>query len=60
MITDASRDAELGRDPCILRHQSRSVMVLPLLHRSSVVGVLYLENNLSPDLFHDERTRSPR
>ncbi len=56
VIADASRDAELGRDPCILRHQSRSVMVLPLLHRSSVVGVLYLENNLSPDLFHGERT----
>ncbi|HNN96148.1 MAG TPA: AAA family ATPase, partial [Pseudomonadota bacterium] len=56
VIVDASRDAELGRDPCVLRHQSRSVMVLPLLHRSSVVGVLYLENNLSPDLFHDERT----
>lgn len=55
VLADASRDAQLADDACVIRHQSRSVMALPLLHRNTVVGVLYLENNLSPDVFAGER-----
>ncbi len=55
VVADASRDAGLAGDPCVLRYHSRSVVALPLLYRSAVSGVLYLENSLSPDLFHGER-----
>lgn len=55
VLADASSDVLLGSDACVLRYQSRSVMALPLLHRSHVSGVLYLENNLSPDVFAGER-----
>jgi anti-anti-sigma regulatory factor len=55
LVADASRDAQLASEPCVLKHQSRSVLALPLVHRSSVSGVLYLENSLSPDVFRGER-----
>lgn len=55
VLADASSDPHLGTDACVLGNKSRSIVALPLLHRSQVSGVLYLENSLSPNVFHGER-----
>jgi PAS domain S-box-containing protein len=43
-------------DPYIRQRQARSILCLPLLTQAKLVGVLYLENNLSPRVFAPART----
>jgi PAS domain S-box-containing protein len=42
-------------DPYWLEHRARSVLCLPLLKQTRLVGVLYLENNLSSGVFTSAR-----
>jgi len=42
-------------DPYIVRRQSRSVLCLPLINQAKLIGTLYLENNLVPDVFTSGR-----
>ncbi|MCB9778705.1 MAG: AAA family ATPase [Alphaproteobacteria bacterium] len=52
--TLAEDDALLGRfrhTPYVRERRPRSLLVMPLLHLSDVVGVLYLENNLTTGAF---------
>ena len=37
--------------------QLRSVLCLPVIRQSQMIGILYLENRLSDDLFTPEKTR---
>ena len=43
------------RDEYIRGRHARSVLCLPLLKQTRVVGVLYLENNLTPHVFTPAR-----
>src|SRR5262249_35071290 len=43
-------------DEYIHRHNARSILCLPLLKESRLIGVLYLENNLTPHVFTPRRT----
>ena len=45
---------EAYRDDYVLRH-TRSVLCLPLLRQGSVLGLVYLENSLSPGIFNEQR-----
>jgi GAF domain-containing protein len=42
-------------DPYIGRRQARSVLCMPLLNQGQLIGVLYLENNLTPRIFAPAR-----
>ncbi|RMD98042.1 MAG: GAF domain-containing protein, partial [Bacteroidetes bacterium] len=48
---DAADSARFGKDPYIQRCSPHSVLALPLLHQSKMVGILYLENNLNKGVF---------
>ncbi|OCQ92475.1 protein kinase [Oscillatoriales cyanobacterium USR001] len=50
--------ADFGRftnDSFIKEHQSKSILCAPLLNRCQLIGILYLENNLTSDAFSPER-----
>lgn len=42
-------------DPYIAQYQPQSVLCAPIFHRSELVGILYLENNLTAGAFTKER-----
>ncbi|MFN0084713.1 MAG: sigma 54-interacting transcriptional regulator [Blastocatellia bacterium] len=55
VLADARSDDRYGADPYVARHQPRSVMCIPVLKQSRLVGVLYLENNQVGGAFTPER-----
>jgi PAS domain S-box-containing protein len=55
IIDDASAQNQLSLEPYLKQHRSRSILCLPLIKQSKLIGVLYLENNLSPRVFTPSR-----
>jgi len=51
ILDDAAANSPFEGDPYIRQCKARSVLCLPLLNQSKLIGVLYLENNLSPRVF---------
>jgi PAS domain S-box-containing protein len=51
ILEDAAARSPFASDPYISRSQARSVLCLPLLNQSRLVGALYLENNLASHVF---------
>ena len=56
ILDDALTDPTYSADPYVIEHRARSVLCLPLVHKSKITGVLYLENNLTPHVFTPNRT----
>ncbi|MEB3830347.1 trifunctional serine/threonine-protein kinase/ATP-binding protein/sensor histidine kinase [Phormidium sp. CCY1219] len=54
-IDNPQLDNRFARDPYIAQHQPPSVLGLPLIHHGKFIGILYLENHLSPGAFTRER-----
>jgi predicted ATPase/signal transduction histidine kinase len=57
LIDDASSSHEYQNDPVVKRGRLRSVLCLPLLKQSSLVGVLYVENAQIAGAFTFEKIR---
>jgi PAS domain S-box-containing protein len=55
VLADAKSDDRYATDPYIQRRQPRSVLCAPVLHQGRLIGVLYLENNLTTDAFTPKR-----
>ena len=57
VILDDAATAQnpLAADSYIHRHHARSILCLPLIHQAKLIGVLYLENNLTPRVFTPAR-----
>ncbi|WP_348629735.1 AAA family ATPase [Mesorhizobium sp. M7A.F.Ce.TU.012.03.2.1] len=55
ILDDASSEDQFSFDQYVLRHRSRSILCLPLIKQGKLIGVLYLENNLSPRVFTPSR-----
>jgi GAF domain-containing protein len=55
MLDDASDRNPFFADPYIRQHHTRSLLCLPLVNRATLIGVLYLENNLAPRVFTPAR-----
>ncbi|MBX2841414.1 MAG: AAA family ATPase [Flammeovirgaceae bacterium] len=51
---DAKNDQKFGNDPYIDNNDIKSIIAIPLKHKNSLTGILYLENNLAPKLFTDK------
>jgi PAS domain S-box-containing protein len=54
-IHDASREDQFLADDYIQRKHRRSILCMPLLKETFVVGVVYLENNLAVNVFSADR-----
>ncbi|MEP0879879.1 PAS domain-containing protein [Funiculus sociatus GB2-M2] len=57
ILNDATREGKFINDPYLQRHEAKSVLCLPLLNQSKLVGVLYLENQLATGAFTPERSQ---
>jgi PAS domain S-box-containing protein len=55
LLHDAFGQGPWSGDDYIREHHARSVLCLPLLKQTRLVGVLYLENNLTPHVFTPAR-----
>jgi PAS domain S-box-containing protein len=55
ILDDASAENQFSFEPYMGHHRSRSILCLPLIKQSKLIGVLYLENNLSPRVFTPSR-----
>ncbi len=55
LLDDASADSVYSNDGYIRQKRSRSVLCLPIVKQGTLVGALYLENNLTPGSFTADR-----
>jgi PAS domain S-box-containing protein len=55
ILDDASVQNPFSTDSYIRRHHARSILCLPLVNQAKLIGVLYLENNLTPRVFTPTR-----
>jgi len=51
ILGDAAFQSPYDADPYIRERRSRSILCLPLITQAKLVGALYLENNLSSNVF---------
>ncbi|WP_242540536.1 trifunctional serine/threonine-protein kinase/ATP-binding protein/sensor histidine kinase [Trinickia mobilis] len=56
ILDDASAPNPFSADQYLHQEHARSVLCLPLMKQSRLVGLLYLENNLTPHVFTPART----
>jgi predicted ATPase/serine phosphatase RsbU (regulator of sigma subunit) len=57
VIGDASREMTYAADPYIMTHQPKSVLCSAIINQGKLVGVLYLENNLTTEAFTAHRLK---
>jgi len=55
LLDDASSEEVFSQDEYVRQRRSKSVLCLPIVKQAKLVGVLYLENNLTPGAFTQER-----
>ena len=51
ILDDAAAQPAFAADPYLRQRQVRSILCLPLITQAKLIGVLYLENNLTPRAF---------
>ena len=55
ILDDALSKNPFSADPYIAERRARSVLCLPLITQGKFIGILYLENNLTPNVFNAGR-----
>ncbi|MCP3927836.1 MAG: AAA family ATPase [Bacteroidetes bacterium] len=55
ILKDANRDLKFSRDAYISSHKVKSVICIPVIHQNNLLGMIYLENNLTTNAFTDDR-----
>ncbi len=55
LLDDASSDRVFCRDEYVQLNRSKSVLCLPIVRQTKIVGALYLENSLTPGAFTPAR-----
>jgi PAS domain S-box-containing protein len=55
ILDDAASSAQFAADPYIRQRQAHSLLCMPLLNQGQSIGVLYLENSLTPRVFTPAR-----
>ena len=51
ILADASVQTPFSTDPYIVQCRAHSILRLPLVNQTKLIGILYLENNLTPYVF---------
>ncbi|MEG3986337.1 AAA family ATPase [Microcoleus sp. S28C3] len=55
VLIDLSAEPTLANDPYIINQQPKSILCNPILHQGKLIGILYLENNLTTGAFTSDR-----
>ncbi|MEG3973239.1 ATP-binding sensor histidine kinase [Microcoleus sp. herbarium8] len=56
VLNSAANDSKFAADPYIQQHQPQSILCSPILNQGKLIGVIYLENNITTGAFTRERT----
>jgi predicted ATPase/signal transduction histidine kinase/DNA-binding NarL/FixJ family response regulator/tRNA A-37 threonylcarbamoyl transferase component Bud32 len=57
VLNDASCDDSFIKEPYFQQYQSKSVLCTPLINQGKLIGILYLENNLTIGAFTPEHSQ---
>jgi PAS domain S-box-containing protein len=55
ILDDALSQNPFAADPYIAQRRARSVLCVSLINQGKLIGILYLENNLTPHVFTSDR-----
>jgi predicted ATPase/signal transduction histidine kinase/tRNA A-37 threonylcarbamoyl transferase component Bud32 len=55
VLSDASHAELFANDPYIVQHQPLSVLCFPMIYQNQLMGIFYLENNLTSNVFTPDR-----
>ncbi|MFZ6029063.1 MAG: GAF domain-containing protein [Chloroflexota bacterium] len=55
VLNDALHDSAFSSDPYIATQRPKSLLCLPIVHKSKLLGLLYLENSLIANAFTQDR-----
>ncbi|WP_374791755.1 ATP-binding protein [Aerosakkonema funiforme] len=55
VLRNAKKDKTFNNDPFIAKHKPLSILCTPILNQGQIIGIFYLENNLSEGAFTSER-----
>lgn len=55
VINDPYNEARFKNDPYLQTSHPKSVLCLPVMSKSKMIGILYLENRLATDIFSSDR-----
>ena len=55
VLDEAANEPSFASDPYIRQRKARSILCLPLVNQANLIGVLYLENNLTARAFAPAR-----
>lgn len=55
VLHDARKDGTYINDPYIKANSPKSILCMPLVNKSEIIAILYLENNLAAGTFTEER-----
>ena len=55
VLSQATTQGVFTTDPYITVHQTQSLLCTPILNHGQLIGILYLENNLTTDVFTPDR-----
>ncbi|AFY76986.1 putative ATPase [Pleurocapsa sp. PCC 7327] len=55
ILKKSVNDSIFVSDPYIQQHQPKSILCFPICTQGKLIGIVYLENNLTPDAFTSDR-----
>jgi signal transduction histidine kinase len=58
ILDDAARAGSFTTDSYVVERSTRSVLCTPLVYQTQLIGVLYLENDLTPSVFPEGRLKA--
>jgi PAS domain S-box-containing protein len=58
ILHDASREGLFTADPYVIENELQSILCVPLAYQSKLIGILYLENNLTRGAFTPDRVQT--
>lgn len=60
VLENALEEGHFTHDPFVVQHRPKSILCLPLIHKSKFIGILYLGNNAMAGAFTVERLKMLR
>jgi len=55
ILNNLNYEHQFLQDPYLIKHQPKAILCLPLIYQQQLIGILYLENNLTNDIFTPQR-----
>jgi PAS domain S-box-containing protein len=55
VLNDSTREGRFTSDPYIKKYKPKSILCIPIINQGQLMGLLYLENNLTTDAFTSDR-----